>query len=46
MAKRQQFVMLHQFAKKTDKTPIRKLAVARKRMRDRLPHWSWTGLDE
>ncbi len=30
----QEFVMLHQFVKKTDKTPPRELAVARKRMKE------------
>jgi len=30
----QQIVMLHQFVKKTDKTPPRVLAVARKRMKE------------
>jgi phage-related protein len=27
-------VMLHQFVKKTDKTPFRELAIARKRMKE------------
>jgi phage-related protein len=31
---RQRIVMLHQFVKKTDKTPPRELAVARKRMKE------------
>jgi len=31
---RQRIVMLHQFVKKTDKTPLRELAVARKRMKE------------
>jgi phage-related protein len=30
----QQIVMLHQFVKKTDKTPPKELAVARKRMKE------------
>jgi phage-related protein len=31
---RRQIVMLHQFVKKTDKTPPKELAVARKRMKE------------
>jgi phage-related protein len=29
-----QIVMLHQFVKKTDKTPLKELTVARKRMKE------------
>ena len=36
---RRRIVMLHQFAKKTDKTPPRELAIARKRMKE------WTDVD-
>jgi phage-related protein len=30
----QKIVMLHQFVKKTDKTPLRELAIARKRLKE------------
>jgi phage-related protein len=31
---KRRIVMLHQFAKKTDKTPPKELAIARKRMKE------------